>query len=375
MKRILIPLCLVLGTHWANAQRSYQFDSPERLFVEGKELFALKNYTGCMDKLEAYKHHATDADWIQEADYMLAYAAFNQGLPTAGEQLEAYLHTYPDSRHTDVVNYLMGSFLFGKGEYEEALDWLRKADVDLLSADEQEAYTFRLAYALLQTGERDKAYAYFARIQEIGDKYRDASAYYVAYIDYANGKYNRALVEFDALKDWVNDLADGEEIVEHRLSFSMLRPILATFVITGGCLAVAVLAPETYWLIAAVPLLYWAVVLGIRGRKLGTRAAFCEMIYLAFATAAALSLITIFIWLLLIYAAILLLGYLTSGSGSSSSSSSSDDDDARDESVDTSRCCGTCLHHGTANCPASGPEPDYYSGPCGKYRHYQGFGY
>lgn len=181
------------------------------------------------------------------------------------------------------------------------------------------------------------------------------------------------LFKFDALKDWVNDLADGEEIVEHRLSFSMLRPILATFVITGGCLAVAVLAPETYWLIAAVPLLYWAVVLGIRGRKLGTRAAFCEMIYLAFATAAALSLITVFIWLLLIYAAILLLGYLTSGSGSSSSSSSSDDDDARDESVDTSRCCGTCLHHGTANCPASGPDPDYYSGPCGSYQHYKGY--
>lgn len=181
------------------------------------------------------------------------------------------------------------------------------------------------------------------------------------------------LFKFDALKDWVNDLADGEEIVEHRLSFSMLRPILATFVITGGCLAVAVLAPETYWLIAAVPLLYWTVVLGIRGRKLGTRAAFCEMIYLAFATAAALSLITIFIWLLLIYAAILLLGYLTSDSGSSSSSSSADDDDARDESVDTSRCCGTCLHHGTANCPASGPDPDYYSGPCGSYQHYKGY--
>ncbi len=181
------------------------------------------------------------------------------------------------------------------------------------------------------------------------------------------------LFKFDALKDWVNDLADGEEIVEHRLSFSMLRPILATFVITGGCLAVVVLAPETYWLIAAVPLLYWAVVLGIRGRKLGTRAAFCEMIYLAFATAAALSLITVFIWLLLIYAAILLLGYLTSGSGSSSSSSSADDDDARDESVDTSRCCGTCLHHGTANCPASGPDPDYYSGPCGSYQHYKGY--
>ena len=180
------------------------------------------------------------------------------------------------------------------------------------------------------------------------------------------------LFKFNALKDWVNDLAGGEDIVEHRLSFSMLRPILATFVITGGCLAVAVLLPEMYWLIAAVPLLYWAVVLGIRGRKLGTRAAFCEMIYLAFATAAAISLATVFIWLLLIYAAILLLGYLTSGSGSSSSSSS-DDDDSREAPVDTSRCCGTCFLHGKVGCPASGPDPDYYSGPCGSYQHYKGY--
>ena len=42
MKRILIPLCLVVGSHLANGQRSYQFDAPNRLFVEGKELFSLK---------------------------------------------------------------------------------------------------------------------------------------------------------------------------------------------------------------------------------------------------------------------------------------------------------------------------------------------
>ena len=181
------------------------------------------------------------------------------------------------------------------------------------------------------------------------------------------------LFKFNALKDWVNDLAGGEDIVEHRLSFSMLRPILATFVITGGCLAVAILLPEMYWLIAAVPLLYWAVVLGIRGRKLGTRAAFCEMIYLGFATAAAIALVTIFFWLLLIYGAILLLGHLTSDSGSSGSSSSGNEDDGGNEPVDMSRCCGTCFLHGKVGCPASGPDPDYYSGPCGSYRHYKGY--
>ena len=56
-------------------------DAPDRLFVEGKELFSLKNYAGCIDKLEAYKQHSTDADLIQEADYMLVYAAYEQGRP------------------------------------------------------------------------------------------------------------------------------------------------------------------------------------------------------------------------------------------------------------------------------------------------------
>ena len=94
MKRILIPLCIVVGSHVAYGQRSYQFDAPDRLFVEGKELFSLKNYAGCIDKLEAYKQHSTNADLIQEADYMLVYAAYEQGRPNADELLKDYLEEY-----------------------------------------------------------------------------------------------------------------------------------------------------------------------------------------------------------------------------------------------------------------------------------------
>lgn len=180
------------------------------------------------------------------------------------------------------------------------------------------------------------------------------------------------LFKFEALKDWVNGLAGDEEIVRHRLSFSMLRPVLAMFVIAAGCCLAVISFPDKPGLIAVVPLLYWAVVLCIRGRKLGYRAAFCEMIYLGFATAAAIALVTIFFWLLLIYGAILLLGHLTSDSGSSGTSSSGDEDDGGNEPVDDySRCCGTCFLRGKVGCPASGlVEPDYYSDPCGKYQHY-----
>ena len=78
-----------MGIPVAFAQRAYQMESPDRLFVEGKELFSLKNYSGCIDKLSAYKQQATDADLIQEADYMLVAAAYEQGRPNAKELLQS----------------------------------------------------------------------------------------------------------------------------------------------------------------------------------------------------------------------------------------------------------------------------------------------
>ena len=40
MKRILIPLCIVVGSQVAYGHRSNLFDAPDRLFVEGKELLS-----------------------------------------------------------------------------------------------------------------------------------------------------------------------------------------------------------------------------------------------------------------------------------------------------------------------------------------------
>ena len=152
MKRILIPLCLVVGSHMASGQRSYQFDAPNRLFVEGKELFSLKNYSGCIDKLEAYKQHSTDADLIQEADYMLVYSAYEQGRPNAVELLKDYLDVYPASRHADEVNFLIGSAHFGQGEYQKAIFWFNESNIDMLSPEQQEAYCFRLAIPCCKSG-------------------------------------------------------------------------------------------------------------------------------------------------------------------------------------------------------------------------------
>ncbi|MDR1403776.1 MAG: tetratricopeptide repeat protein [Tannerellaceae bacterium] len=202
MRKILIPLCLLVASFTSYGQRSYQFEASNRLFIEGKEFFNLKNYAGCTDKLRAYKQqYITDANLIQEADYMLAYSAFEQGRSNSPELLKDYLDKYPDSRHADEINFLIGSAHFAEGEYEKAVFWLNEANIDMLGADQQEAYSYRLAYSLLQTGNLERARTYFIRIKQIGNTYREASAYYAAYIDYATGLYNDALVEFIRLKE------------------------------------------------------------------------------------------------------------------------------------------------------------------------------
>jgi TolA-binding protein len=201
MKKILIPACLFLGGQLALGQRDYQFTAPDRLYMEGKQLFELKNYPGCMDKLEAYKKVSKDADLIQEADFLILSSEFEEGISGTDERLKEYLDTYPTSRHSDAVDYMIGSMHFQKGEYEKAIYWFNETDIDNLSVEQQEACTFRLAYSLLQTGQLDKAYGYFGRISQIGDKYKAASTYYLAYIDYANKKYDKALTEFSKLKN------------------------------------------------------------------------------------------------------------------------------------------------------------------------------
>lgn len=200
MRRIFIPLCLVVGSHFTSAQRAYQVESTDRLFNEGKELFILKNYTGCIDKLETYRSYAKDADLIQEADFLLACSAFEQGLPDALDLLKEYIIAYPDSRHIDEVNFLIGSIHFSKDEYAKAIHFFKESNIDQLSLNQQEAYSFRLAYALLQTGKLDEARHYFTLLEQIGKEYNTAASYYLAYINYAKGDYEKALSQFNQLK-------------------------------------------------------------------------------------------------------------------------------------------------------------------------------
>ena len=199
-RKIIIPLCIAAVSFTASGQHSFQFDAADRLFFEGKDFFELKNYAGCTDKLEAYRKVATNRDLIQEADYMLAYIAFEQGKEYALETLEVYLKNYPDSRHGDEACLLIGSCYFEQGDYVKASSWLSDARLNALSNKQQEVLNYRLAYSQLQNEELEAARNNFVTVRDYGEEYSQAATYYIAYIDYATGKYDMAMREFNRLK-------------------------------------------------------------------------------------------------------------------------------------------------------------------------------
>ena len=200
-RKILILLCLALASMTVSGQRSFLIDASDRLFSEGKDFFELKNYAGSIDKLEAYKKVATNRDLIQEADYMLAFIAYEQGKENAVEILESYQENYPDSRHGDEVCLLIGNGYFEREDYMNASNWLAGARVAALNSEQQEALHYRLGYSHLQNENFKEARFNFLIARGLEGEHLQASTYYIAYIDYASGKYTEAMQEFSRLRN------------------------------------------------------------------------------------------------------------------------------------------------------------------------------
>ncbi len=201
MKIKLFSLLLFMAFTFAvYSQKSISHELPDRLFIQGKEMFLDKNYVGAQNTLADYKRIGRDKDKIAEADYMIAVSDYFRGKENTIEILHDYLDKYPETLHRNDISFYMGSYYFGQKDWGKALFWFNQSDVDYLSPPDQEDYTFRSAYADLQTGNRAQAAQKFDLLVKNSDKYFHAATYYRAYLDFQNGNYDKALNVFERLK-------------------------------------------------------------------------------------------------------------------------------------------------------------------------------
>lgn len=200
--RKIILLLIIAGTsmiYSLSAQQTTYNIEPEKLFNQGKEMFLAENYAGAQDFLSAFVGKSNDNKLIDEAKYMLAVASFKRDEPQSEDMLNDLWNEQPKSIYSNQIAFLLGSLHFDKQNWQEAIHWFHESDLDYLSYEDQENYSFRVAYTNMQLGNNSEAMRLFGLLSQNSSKYRDASDFYYGYIDYTNGNYNSALNRFRRL--------------------------------------------------------------------------------------------------------------------------------------------------------------------------------
>ena len=184
----------------ATAQTGGKITSPQQLYEEGESLFRQKAFAAAMPPLQAFIKQ-TDAEGApvsaagnkEEAEYMLVCAEYELRTPNSIELLREYLDTYPDTPHANRICALIASAYFFEGKYDDALAMFNSSRLDLLSNEERDDMTYRLATCYLKTGNVKEAAIWFETLRSTGSRYTADCTYYLAYIRYSQQRYDDAL--------------------------------------------------------------------------------------------------------------------------------------------------------------------------------------
>ena len=197
-KTMLVCLCACpLGV---TAQR---VASPHDLYDEGRKLYIQQAYgAACLPLatyLERSRGEAVEVDYRQEAAYMLASAAYELHDADCLLKLESYLDQYPDSPHAHRIQALMAASYYEQGDYNNALAHFNGSRLELLTNEERDEMTYRLAMSHLQVGQLKQAAIWLETLQSSSTRYQEECTYQLAYVRYSQGRYREALQGFEAV--------------------------------------------------------------------------------------------------------------------------------------------------------------------------------
>lgn len=185
-----------------NAQQTEPLTDSRRLFDDGRQLFLRHDYAAARQTLTRYINDNKDAEFTDEAEYMLACTAYELRMDNCIELLDSYLAAHPESRYYNRVQSLIASAYFFKEDYLKAIACFKGCDFDALGDKDREDSAFRMAQSYVKIGNLEEAAVWFRVLKDTNSPYRVDAVYNIAYIDYTQARYAEALKGF---KEVVND--------------------------------------------------------------------------------------------------------------------------------------------------------------------------
>lgn len=164
------------------------------------------------------------------------------------------------------------------------------------------------------------------------------------------------LFKYEALASWFNRRANYEIVPNKRINLLLLYPLVMIIPLRITAMAM----PLDLSVILCVGAGAALVAVLIRSSRIGFRAAVWEFIYAALSLVAVGYLLTVLLWVLVIYAVAWFVrsdrsaGTGSGSAGSGAESSADDDSSSTSNSVDYRRVCGNCIYFHDPMCPHEG---------------------
>ncbi len=200
-KKFLFSILLFCGTLLSlNAQNTQWETNGQRHYRRATELLEKQKYGAASRSFDRYLA-SEDANELQRvnAEYYKANCALNLDQPVAEQMFQDFVQEHPHHPLSKRAYFDLGNYYWNKKKWEKAIQYYEEADLDLLSAEEEQAAKFNLAYAYYQDKQVDKAAPLFNVLKHDvkKNKYTYASAYYSGVINEKKGNYPEALADFD----------------------------------------------------------------------------------------------------------------------------------------------------------------------------------
>ncbi|MDD7603623.1 MAG: tetratricopeptide repeat protein, partial [Candidatus Limisoma sp.] len=161
----------------------------EGYLARGKQLYEIRNYTGCIDQLRTMSQFDAPADLVEEAEYYSAMAQYRRG--DGIDALRRFVAAHPASVRRADVRFAIGNEYFMRSAFANALGEYNQVPETAFAGNESADLTYRRSFCYLRMAEFDKAKEGFDRLRS-DRRYSECADFYTAYIQYCKSDYTAA---------------------------------------------------------------------------------------------------------------------------------------------------------------------------------------
>lgn len=200
MKKTLILLLLSGLGFTAQGADGITSEKQSALIKECTRLHDGKNYKTALMLLDKIDEKNLNVAQQQEVSYLKATTTFAIFHKTGRELILQHLDKYPESAKRGVLSALVAESYYFSHDFEKAVNWFGKADLQRLEAGERDRADLYKALALQECGQTEQAIAILSRLRQTSKQYKSDAVFHLAAIDYYNDRLDSAYEGFKSIE-------------------------------------------------------------------------------------------------------------------------------------------------------------------------------